>query len=272
MEGGKEKMGVLYSINPKTKERKVLHHFIYTGGNGMNPRTKLVQAADGKLWGVTARGGSYSDGTIFSYDTAKNTISWEYEFRGGSNGTVPAGNLIIDSKGLMYGTTFQGGANNTGIIYSFNPSTKVFTKLADFKDTTSGNNPTGQLNLTPDGRILGLTNYGGKHQGGAIFSFNLNDSTLTIAANLKDTFGMIPGGGLTLAKNGLYYGMAQYGGDNNFGTIFSYNDSSRQIKHVFSFSDTASGRYPVGNLSQFNNGLLYGMAGSGGKKLCRDNF
>lgn len=265
IEGGKDKTGVLYSLNPKTNEKKVLYDFIFSGSNGLNPRTKLVQTADGKLWGVTARGGSYGDGTIFSFDTSKKTIAWEYEFNGSSDGKVPMGNFIIDSKGLLYGTTFQGGANNSGIIYSFNPSTKVFSKLGDFKDTVSGSNPTGQLNLTKQGIIIGLTNYGGKYQGGTIFNFNPKDTTLKIVANLKDSLGVIPGGGLTLAKDGLYYGMAQYGGDYNFGTIFSYNDSSHRVIHMFSFEDTSSGSYPVGNLSQFSNGLLYGMAGSGGK-------
>jgi uncharacterized repeat protein (TIGR03803 family) len=265
VEGGKDNNGVLFSINPKTNEMKILHDFKYSAGKGMNPRTKLVQSSDGKLWGVTAIGGKDNVGTIFSFDTVKNAISWEYEFKGYNDGGIPEGNVIIDSSGLIYGTTSTGGNNNKGIFYSYNPTSKVFSKLVDFKDTVSGSHPNGYLSHTKDGKIIGSTNYGGKIDKGAVFIFNPKDTTLKIVLSFADsTTGLYPSGGLTLADNGLYYGMARYGGANNSGTIFSFNDSTRKAKLIFSFKDTATGRNPQCNLTKFHNGLLYGMTGTGG--------
>lgn len=265
-EGGKDKMGILFSINPKTSERKILHDFSYTAGKGMKPRTTLIQTSNGKIWGVTTRGGSNDAGTLFSFDTANNTVNWEYEFQGGTGGRIPQGNLVTDGSGILYGTTFQGGANSTGLLYSWNPSTKTFTVLADFSDTLSGNYPSGYLTMTASGNILGTAWQGGKNYSGTVFSFNPRDSTLKIAANLSDTLtGSSPRGGLTRTSNGLYYGLAEYGGANNYGAIFSYNDTNGKARLVYSFQDTFSGRYPKGNLTLFSTGLLYGMATSGGK-------
>jgi uncharacterized repeat protein (TIGR03803 family) len=266
LEGGTDKKGVLFSVNPLTGEKKVVHDFLYNSGKGLSPRTKLVQAADGKLWGVTAFGGSGNSGTIFSFDTAKKVMGWEYEFQGGNNGQVPYGNVVFDSSGNIYGTTFQGGANNTGIFYKFNPSTRAFVKLFDFIDTLTGSHPNGILNLTKSGKIIGLTTYGGKYQSGALFVFNPKDSTLKIEVSLKDTLtGTFPNSGLMEAYNGLYYGMGQYGGKFDDGSIFSYNDSTGKARLEYSFVDTFSGRQPQGSLSQFHNGLIYGMGTSGGK-------
>ncbi len=39
----------------------------------------------------------------------------------GSDGVFPYGNLIMDAKGNLYGTTYAGGANNNGTIFMITP-------------------------------------------------------------------------------------------------------------------------------------------------------
>ncbi|MCB9252119.1 MAG: hypothetical protein H6605_06600 [Flavobacteriales bacterium] len=265
LEGGKEKLGVLYSINPKTSEKKILYQFLNTGDKGHSPKTKLIQSEDGKIWGLTIKGGYYDDGTIFSFDTGSNQINWEYEFKGGNDGSAPIGNLVFDESGILYGTTLQGGLNRTGTLFCYNPKTKTFAKLGDFQDTVSGNYPNGYLSYTTSGKILGLTGSGGKYGHGAVFVYNPTDSSLKIAASFFDTLsGIGPKGGLTYCYNGKYYGTTEYGGTYGSGTLFSYSDSSQTIKKVFNFKNDQTGRYPKGNLTQVHNGLLYGMCSYGG--------
>jgi uncharacterized repeat protein (TIGR03803 family) len=40
-----------------------------------------------------------------------------YSFTGGSDGGSPYAGLIADSKGNLYGTTFQGGASKVGVVF-----------------------------------------------------------------------------------------------------------------------------------------------------------
>ena len=42
----------------------------FNGTNGAYPQTPLVQSSDGSLYGTTARGGIYDDGTVFKINSA----------------------------------------------------------------------------------------------------------------------------------------------------------------------------------------------------------
>lgn len=264
-EGGTQRRGVLFSIDPLSSEQKVLHNFVTNNSAPYTPDTKLFQAPDGKLYGVTGRGGNSDYGTIFSFDTVTNTLTRLYSFSGSTNGAYPKGNLLMDSSGMLFGTTNGGGSNNRGIFYRFNPSGNNFSKLADFIDTAGGHNPNGQLIWDATGNIMGMCMQGGTYGQGTVFRFNLKDTTLVNLVNLLDTLsGGIPKGGMLKATNGLYYGMTEYGGTHNMGVIFSYNDSSKTAKIQFHFKDTATGVFPQGNLIQSVNGWLYGMTNRGG--------
>ena len=79
---------------------QVLHTF--TGGT------------DGaKLCGATANGGYLDNGTVFQFDlnTGRNTVL--HTFTGGTaDGAGPAGGLVRDSAGNLYGATRLGGARS----------------------------------------------------------------------------------------------------------------------------------------------------------------
>jgi uncharacterized repeat protein (TIGR03803 family) len=56
--------------------------------NGGNPRGSLIQAADGKSYGMTSNGGSKESGVAFSYDLATSTYTKLSDFNG-DNGSNP---------------------------------------------------------------------------------------------------------------------------------------------------------------------------------------
>ena len=52
--------------------------------------------------------------------------------------------------------TVQGGTNDGGVIFSFDPSSFTYTTLKDF-DGTNGANPYGSLIQASDGKLYGMT-------------------------------------------------------------------------------------------------------------------
>ena len=84
------------------------------------------------------------------------------------------------SDGKLYGMTNMGGSSGVGVIFSFDPSSSIYTKLMDF-DGTNGANPYGSLMQASDGKLYGMTIRGGSNGSGVIFSFDPSSSTYTKA-------------------------------------------------------------------------------------------
>src|SRR5258706_9022605 len=74
-------------------------------GGGPND---VIRDSAGNLYGTTVTGGIAVYGTVFKLDTSgkKTTL---YEFKGGTDGEQPHGNLLLDANGNLYGTTEYGG-------------------------------------------------------------------------------------------------------------------------------------------------------------------
>ena len=87
-----------------------MHNFTFTDGN--DP-VGLLEATDGKLYGVTSEGGNnnciFGCGTIFKTD-ASGVITTLHSFDG-SDGSVATGGLVQGSDGALYGTTSNGGSS-----------------------------------------------------------------------------------------------------------------------------------------------------------------
>ncbi len=112
--------GIIFKISPSGQET-ILHTFHAT--DGINPN-ELMFAADGNLWGTTAGGGTYDQGTIFKI-TTDGTFTSEYSFAGGMQGGVPYAGLIQDSGGNFY-STVGGGVmaciqSGCGMVFEFTP-------------------------------------------------------------------------------------------------------------------------------------------------------
>ena len=125
--GGKFHNGVIFSFDPSTSAYRRLKDF--DGINGGYPGGALIQAKDGKLYGMTPAGGSHGYGVIFSFDPASSAYMKLKDFDG-TDGAIPNGSLIQASDGKLYGMTLEGGTfgredenNGYGVIFSFDPAT-----------------------------------------------------------------------------------------------------------------------------------------------------
>jgi len=136
--GGANGLGVLFSFNLSNGDYTDLYDF--NAANGSSPNGSVIQATDGKLYGMTSAGGSNNLGVIFSYDITLNSYSNLVNFNG-TNGASPRRSLFQASNGKLYGTTNAGGATSEGVAFSYDITSTTYTKLIDFSSLTTGANP-----------------------------------------------------------------------------------------------------------------------------------
>ena len=163
--GGAYNHGTVFRITTSGKETVV---YSFTGGaDGAAPEAGLVRDLKGNLYGTTSTGGAYGHGTVFKIGpTGRETVL--YSFTGGSDGDLPASLLILDAKGNLYGTTYQGGASGFGVVYEIS-ATGTEKVLYTFLGGTDGSNPSSALARDAKGNLYGTTNQGGASGLGTVF-------------------------------------------------------------------------------------------------------
>jgi uncharacterized repeat protein (TIGR03803 family) len=108
--------GVVFSLTTG-RDFKVLHRF--TGGtDGGWPTSGLVEK-DGYLYGATRGGGlgPLGRGLLYRIKPSGDDFAVIHYFDMYANGKNPATSLFVHSNGKIYGTTFEGGAKNQGVMY-----------------------------------------------------------------------------------------------------------------------------------------------------------
>jgi uncharacterized repeat protein (TIGR03803 family) len=266
-EGGNISLGVIFSFDPSSSTYTKLKDFDYA--NGGNPQGSLMQASDGKLYGLTSEGGNISLGVIFSFELSSFTYTKLKDFDG-TNGANPRGSLMQSSDGKLYGLTYGGGSNGAGVIFSFDPSASNYSLLKDFGVNEDGSNISASLMRAKDGKLYGMTTNGGSSRVGSIFSYNPSSTTYTKLKDFDYTNGSHPYGSLLQASDGKLYGITSGGGINfNYndnGVIFSFDPTSSSYTKLMNFDwyGSHTGAYPYGSLMQARDGKLYGMTSWGG--------
>jgi uncharacterized repeat protein (TIGR03803 family) len=88
----------------------------FTGANGSDPVSGLLEDSSGDLFGTTKTGGTGNDGTVFEVAAGSGTVTDLLNFNG-TNGAQPYGELITDSNGDLFGTTSSGGGSDDGTVF-----------------------------------------------------------------------------------------------------------------------------------------------------------
>src|SRR5271166_3676379 len=114
--------------------------YSFTGGSdGGNPwSADLVFDQTGSLYGTTAYGGRmgcYSSCGVV-YKLTPSSGGWMetvlYSFTGGNDGGNPAGGVIFDQAGNLYGVTTDAGPSRQGTVYELTPSGSGWTENTIF--------------------------------------------------------------------------------------------------------------------------------------------
>jgi len=118
--GGTNYDGVVFRIS-SAGALTTLWQFGGSPTDGTAPFAGLVQGSDGYFYGTTTYGGTnnlpYGAGTVFRISSA-GTLTTLWQFGSSpTDGKYPIAGLVQGSDGYFYGTTWQGGTNNEGVVF-----------------------------------------------------------------------------------------------------------------------------------------------------------
>ena len=259
-DGGTNNMGVLFEYDPATDTFTKKLDFTGTT-NGSYPYGSLMQASNGKLYGMTHDGGANDMGVIFEYDTTTTTCTKKLDFTAGTDENNPYGSLMQASNGKLYGMTAEGGGSYTGVLFEYDPATDNYTKKLNFY---SARRPYGSLMQASNGKLYGMTEKGGANDMGVLFEYDPATVTYTKKLDFGIANGGYPRGSLMQASNGKLYGMNAYAGAFFYGVLFEYDLATTTYTKKLDFAGATNGGYPEGSLMQASNGKLFGMTVKGG--------
>jgi uncharacterized repeat protein (TIGR03803 family) len=272
--GGAHGNGVVFSITTSGDEH-VLHSFgKLPDGNEPTGLTNV----HGTLYGTTYSGGTYNFGTVFSV-TKSGVEQVVHSFGEGCSsryceaGYKPYGRLL-EVGNRLYGTTYGGGADNDGVVFSMSDTGQTKDLYSFITDPPSGNSAQANGGLIDLGGVLYGTTYAGgvSYDQGTVFSVTTN-GTGKVLHNFDAGCGRVDGArpaAPLIDVNGTLYGTTTAGGKygssvycDGSGTVYSVTPSGR-VKVLYSFDSTsADGTYPLTELTRLN-GKLYGTTYYGG--------
>ena len=95
----------------------------FDNANGAGPSAALTSAGNGKFYGTTPFGGDNGGGGIFEFDpSGSGSVTLKVLlFDGANQGVNLFSALTSAGNGKFYGTTSEGGMNNAGVIFEFDP-------------------------------------------------------------------------------------------------------------------------------------------------------
>jgi len=226
--GGAYGYGTVYELTPSNGgwTETILYNF--TGGSdGGVPYSGVIFDSAGNLYGTTFYGGTHDGGVV--YQLAPSAYGWAqsvlYTFDGYSNNNAPAGGLIFDQAGNLYGTTTNSkGASGAGTVFMLSPADGQWTLSVMYSfPGYPGNGPYASLLMDAAGNLYGTTTMAGAYGKGSVFKLTPGSGYWTYTA-LHDFNAFSDGfdvyGGVTRDQNGNLFGTAAYGGTYGYGIVW----------------------------------------------------
>jgi uncharacterized repeat protein (TIGR03803 family) len=228
----------------------------------------LMQASNGKIYGVTS---SYDtrNNLLFSLDPATNSISILHRFTGDEMGETPISRIVEGQDGKIYGIDGTGGDEpKSGMIFSFDPNTGVFTNHYNFNFQT-GWTPNSNIIQAADGKFYGTTKYAPDRRG-TIFSYEPGTDTYVklfqfiTGTEEEEYYSWGMGKAFTQARNGLLYGVGiNIINMEDKGILYSFDPRNSNVQTLFNFNGL-NGEGPADAPLQLSDGRLIGLTTYGG--------
>jgi uncharacterized repeat protein (TIGR03803 family) len=287
--------GTVFELSPTASgewTETILHDF--QGPDGWEVHAGLAIDTAGNLYGTTANGGAYNQGTVFEVSPSADG-SWTqkvlHHFTGGPDGGVPYGNVTLDAAGNVYGMTSAGGGTTSACKYGCGTVFELsYTELSPTADahwtgkllhnfstsTGDGRYPSAGLTFDAAGNLYGTTGAGGGNghfNAGIVFELTIGASgkwTEKVLHNFNQTSadGVNPSGNVIFDKSGNLYSVTLNGGSSGHGTVFELTPTAsgswtETILHNFS-NQGIDAANPVAGVIFDKSDNMYGTTDSGG--------
>ena len=259
--GGANNFGTVYRLASDGSGFTVLHHF-GVDANGTSPTAGLARRAQ-PLYGTTAQGGQNGAGVVFKLRIDGTGYAVLHHFKR-AKGVNPLARLHLATVGgvwQLFGTTINGGASGTGVIFKIGLDGTGFAVLHHFGLGPLGTRPAGGV-IRLGSNLYGVTNSGGAYDGGVIYRIKEGGGGYTVLRHLvaEDGYGAVFNSPIT---DGVWlYGTLQFGGESDLGTIYKIapNGTGFTVLRHFRVEDAA---YPYSELVR-SGSSLYGTTLGGG--------
>jgi uncharacterized repeat protein (TIGR03803 family) len=304
--GGTHRAGAVFSLTPPKSSggawtQRTLYSFQGSKeGDGYKLYSGVVVGPGGVLYGTTWQGGTSAAcnpepgcGTVFALTPPasageKWTETILHSFTGPPNdGSYPYAGVVVGSNGVVYGTTYDGGANNTGTVYSLTPPsspggewTEAVLYSFSYPGGIEGSDSFGGVVIGSGGVLYGATGSGGANSAcfdgcGTVYSLTppaspggaWAESVLYSFAGGTD--GWNPQASLAIGSGGVLYGSTLGGGNPYGGTIFSLTPPASSGDPwtwtlLASLNGDGGDGYEPSGLVLDSSGNLYGTTYDGG--------
>jgi len=220
--GGANGRGCIYSVS--TDGVFTLLHSLSAAEGGVDSNSKLDVASDGYLYGTTAYGGSHGGGTLYRISTTgayETLYSFVSTSQSPDQPVTPQPGLVEGPDGLLYGTSFSGGAEDSGLLFAITKDGSRLSVVHDFAKSGKGLHPTGQLMLGSDGQLYGATYKGSIRGPGHYYRVTLDGQYTKLHQadrELKESSALQ--GRMIETSPGVFYGTTGTGGKYTQGTVF----------------------------------------------------
>src|ERR1017187_9835538 len=200
--------------------------------------------------------------------TSAATLTTLYSFLGGADGGQPQAALVQGTDSNFYGTTFAGGLNELGAVFTINAEGSL-TTLYSFNGNVFGGydgaQPQAALVQGVDGNLYGTTSAGGllSSDAGTVFTITPQGTYTTLYRFSGGSDGAQPHGALVQGTDTNFYGTAFAGGTNGMGVVFKITPAGA-LRTIWQFSGNPDGANPMAGLVLGTNGIFYGTTYNGG--------
>lgn len=262
--GGKTNFGVLFEWDTlnKTMTKRIDLNILPNGGFPLSNLSEF--SLNYELYGTSSNGGVNNSGAIYQINLEQQKFKKLHDFNPNTDGANPQSKMIESSNHKFYGVALNGGSQNSGTLFEYNPKDSVFTKKIDFNGLNNGKNPYSKLSILNDSILFGMTSIGGIDDYGVIYQYNINQNNIQKVFDFDDTFsGSNPLKSLFLASDNVFYGTAFSGGQNELGVLFKFNPSTFSYEKLLDFNGFGNGSYPQSSFIEIDK-KLYSTTRFGG--------
>jgi uncharacterized repeat protein (TIGR03803 family) len=287
--GGDNYQGNIFELSPSSSGWTFQTLYFFTGStDGAFPSGALVFDASGNLYGTTAGGGAFGNGTVFklTHSSSGWTEQVIYSFTGNADGKYPYSTLVMDAAGNLYGTADEGGSQTStlcayeggcGTVFRLSPgSTWTFTTLFTFLGNR-GANPSGGVIFDTAGNLYGTTTRGGScttstHGCGVAFKLTptgrgpWKQTVLHVFKGFAD--GYFPVTSLTMDAAGNLFGTSLFGTTQNEGSAWELSPpgTAWTLTPLIKFNGS-NGAYPESPFYLDASGNLFTATQGGGASM-----